>query len=189
MTHDLILGPRVGRILQIPGESQTSSNNAMVSWSPWIARSSLVLTLAVCAGRVVLVRSLGTYSSDICGSIRFVRFNKRSDNRETKQAAENLKFIRKKCRLELLYDAENVATGSGCSKRPGISPAQPRRAERAFPRAGAASEEVKRTLRYVEPLSDARTKLGKRGVSTPRVGRVRRAIFQRALLVRTLKGG
>lgn len=56
-THDLILGPRVGRILQIPAENRTSSDQAMVAWSPWIARSSLVLTLAVLFVAVVLVRT------------------------------------------------------------------------------------------------------------------------------------
>lgn len=30
VTHDLIIGPRVGRILQIPPESRTSSDHAMV---------------------------------------------------------------------------------------------------------------------------------------------------------------
>ena len=57
VTHDLILGPRVGRILQIPAESRTSSDHAMVAWSPWIARSSLILTLAVLLAAVVLVRT------------------------------------------------------------------------------------------------------------------------------------
>jgi uncharacterized membrane protein len=57
VTHDLIIGPRVGRILQIPTESRTSSDHAMVAWSPWIARCSLVLTLAVLLAAVMLVRS------------------------------------------------------------------------------------------------------------------------------------
>jgi putative copper resistance protein D len=57
ITHDLIIGPRVGRILQLPPESRTKSDRAMVAWSPWIARSSLVLTLAVMLAAVVLVRS------------------------------------------------------------------------------------------------------------------------------------
>jgi copper resistance protein D len=57
VTHDLIIGPRVGRILQSPAESRTSSARAMVAWSPWIARSSLILALAVLLAAVVLVRS------------------------------------------------------------------------------------------------------------------------------------
>jgi copper resistance protein D len=57
LTHDLIIGPRVGRILQIPTESRTGFDHAMIGWSPWIARSSLVLTLAVLLAAVVLVRS------------------------------------------------------------------------------------------------------------------------------------
>ena len=49
---------------------------------------------------------------------------------------------------------------AGCSKRPDFSPAQPWRAEtRLVPGKAAASEEARRTLRYVEPLSDARTPL------------------------------
>jgi uncharacterized membrane protein len=57
LAHDLIIGPRVWRILQIPTESRTSSDRAMVVWSPWIARSALLLTLAVLLAAVVLVRS------------------------------------------------------------------------------------------------------------------------------------
>ena len=57
LAHDLIIGPRVGRILQIPAESRTSFDHAMVAWSPWIARASLVLTLAVLLAAVVLVRT------------------------------------------------------------------------------------------------------------------------------------
>jgi len=52
-----------------------------------------------------------------------------------------------------------------CSKRPDISPAQPRHAEtRLVPSKATASEVARRTLRYVEPLSDAKTPLGKRRV-------------------------
>ncbi len=57
VTHDLIIGPRVSRILQIPTESRPSSDRVMVAWSPWIARCSLLLTLAVLLAAVVLVRS------------------------------------------------------------------------------------------------------------------------------------
>ncbi len=57
LAHDLIIGPRVGRISQIPTESRTGSDHALVVWSPWIARSSLVLTLAVLLAAVVLVRT------------------------------------------------------------------------------------------------------------------------------------
>jgi putative copper resistance protein D len=57
VTHDLVLGPRVGQILQLPVESRTSSDHAMVAWSPWIARSSLILTLAVLLAAVVLART------------------------------------------------------------------------------------------------------------------------------------
>jgi hypothetical protein len=49
---------------------------------------------------------------------------------------------------------------AGCSKRPDFSPAQPWHAKtRLVPSKAAASEGARRTLRYVEPLSAARTKL------------------------------
>ena len=49
---------------------------------------------------------------------------------------------------------------AGCSKRPVFSPAQPRRAKtRRSAGKATASEEARRTLRYVEPLSEARTLL------------------------------
>lgn len=57
LTHDLILGPRVGRIVQLPTESRTRFDHALVAWSPWIARFSLFLALAVLFAAVVLVRS------------------------------------------------------------------------------------------------------------------------------------
>jgi putative copper resistance protein D len=57
VTHDLIIGPRVGQILQIPTENRTGFDHTMVAWSPWIARSSLLLTLVVLFAAVVLVRS------------------------------------------------------------------------------------------------------------------------------------
>src|SRR4029077_19314986 len=98
------------------------------------------------------------------------------------------------CRWNLPYCADGN-TGSGCSKRPDFSPAQPRRAKtRLIPVKAAVSEEARRYLphfvrpfalhmilgerknplsvlgpsgRYphVEPLSDARTTHGKRRVS------------------------
>jgi copper resistance protein D len=57
LTHDLILGPRVGRIVQLPTESRTRFEHTLVLWSPWVARFSLVLTLAVLFAAVMLVRS------------------------------------------------------------------------------------------------------------------------------------
>lgn len=57
VTHDLIIGPRVGRILQIPMDSRTGFDHALVLWSPWIARFSLALTLGVLFAAVLLVRS------------------------------------------------------------------------------------------------------------------------------------
>jgi putative copper resistance protein D len=57
LTHDLIIGPRVGRILQIPTESRSGFDHTLVAWSPWIARSTLLLTLAVLLAAVVLART------------------------------------------------------------------------------------------------------------------------------------
>jgi len=57
LTHDLILGPRVGKILQLPTESRTRFDQSLVLWSPWIARFSLFFALAVLFAAVLLVRS------------------------------------------------------------------------------------------------------------------------------------
>lgn len=57
LTHDLILGPRAGKIMQLPPERRTSLDHALVAWSPWVARFSLILALAVLIAAVVLVRS------------------------------------------------------------------------------------------------------------------------------------
>jgi uncharacterized membrane protein len=57
LTHDLIIGPRVGWIVQLPTESRTRFDHVLVLWSPWVARISLVLTLAVLFAAVMLVRS------------------------------------------------------------------------------------------------------------------------------------
>lgn len=57
LSHDLILGPRVGRIVQLPTESRTRFDQALVLWSPWVARFSLFLALAVLFAAVMLVRA------------------------------------------------------------------------------------------------------------------------------------
>jgi putative copper resistance protein D len=57
LTHDLIIGPRVGKILQLPTERRTRFDHTLVLWSPWIARFSLVLALTVLFAAVLLVRS------------------------------------------------------------------------------------------------------------------------------------
>jgi len=56
LTHDLIIGPR-GRIVQLPMESRTSFDHALVLWSRWIARFTLLLALAVLFVAIMLVRS------------------------------------------------------------------------------------------------------------------------------------
>jgi copper resistance protein D len=57
VTHDFILGPLVGQIMQLPTERRTRFDRALVLWSPWIARFSLILALAVLFAAVTLVRS------------------------------------------------------------------------------------------------------------------------------------
>jgi putative copper resistance protein D len=57
LAHDFILGPRVGQIMQLPNERRTRFDQALVLWSPWIARLSLILALAVLLAAVILARS------------------------------------------------------------------------------------------------------------------------------------
>ncbi|NOT24073.1 MAG: hypothetical protein HOP22_15310 [Nitrospiraceae bacterium] len=57
LTHDFIIGPLVGRIVQLPRESRTRFDQALVLWSPWLARFSLILALAVLLTAVTLARS------------------------------------------------------------------------------------------------------------------------------------
>jgi uncharacterized membrane protein len=57
LAHDLIMGPRVGRIVQFPTESRTRFDHALVLGSRWLARFSLLLALAVLFTAVMLARS------------------------------------------------------------------------------------------------------------------------------------
>ena len=57
LTHDLILGPRMVKILQLPSESRSRFDHALVLWSPWVARLSLLFALGVLFAAVVLVRT------------------------------------------------------------------------------------------------------------------------------------
>ena len=57
LTHDFIIGPLVGRIVQLPRESRTKFDHALVLWSPWLARFSLFLALAVLLMAVMFVRA------------------------------------------------------------------------------------------------------------------------------------
>ena len=57
LAHDLIIGPRVGRIVQLPAESRTRFDHALVLGARWIARFLLLLALAVLFTAVMLARS------------------------------------------------------------------------------------------------------------------------------------
>ncbi len=57
LTHDLVLGPLVGKISQRPVEGRTRLEQALVFWFPLAARFSLVLTLGILFAAVLLVRS------------------------------------------------------------------------------------------------------------------------------------
>lgn len=57
LAHDLIIGPRVGRIVQLPTESRTRFDHALVLGARWLARFSLLLALAVLFTAVMLARS------------------------------------------------------------------------------------------------------------------------------------
>lgn len=57
LTHDLVIGPRVGQIAQLPTERRTRFDHTLVLWSRWIARLSLLFALAVLLAAIVLVRS------------------------------------------------------------------------------------------------------------------------------------
>ena len=54
--HDLFIGPRVGRILQISEPSRTGRDRLLVASSSWLPRLSLLLALAVLLAAVSLAR-------------------------------------------------------------------------------------------------------------------------------------
>src|ERR1044071_185331 len=78
-----------------------------------------------------------------------------------KPIAEKRFWAATKSRSVLSYTLNHIMKAHlGCSKRPLVSPAQPRRAKtRRSAGKAAASEEARHTLRYVEPLSAARIPL------------------------------
>jgi uncharacterized membrane protein len=55
--HDLVLGPRVAEIMKRSEQERSASDRLFLRWSPWVARSSLLLALAVLFSAVSLVRS------------------------------------------------------------------------------------------------------------------------------------
>lgn len=57
LAHDFFIGPRVGRILQIPEPSRTGHDRLLVASSSWLPRLSLLLALAVSFAAVSLART------------------------------------------------------------------------------------------------------------------------------------
>jgi copper resistance protein D len=56
VAHDFFIGPRIGRILQLPEPSRTGRDRLLVAGSSWLPRLSLLLALAVLGAAVVLTR-------------------------------------------------------------------------------------------------------------------------------------
>jgi uncharacterized membrane protein len=57
LAHDFFIGPRVGRILQIPELSRTGHDRLLIASSSWLPRLSLLLALAVLFAAVSLART------------------------------------------------------------------------------------------------------------------------------------
>jgi uncharacterized membrane protein len=55
--HDLVVGPRVSAVLQQPPASRSTLDRTLLAWSPWIARSTLLLGLAVLFAAAALARN------------------------------------------------------------------------------------------------------------------------------------
>lgn len=55
--HDLLIGPRVGRILSVPEESRSALDRRLVGSSRWMPRLSLFLALAILLCAVTLART------------------------------------------------------------------------------------------------------------------------------------
>lgn len=57
VAHDLALGPRVAEIMKRPEQERTAADRLFLRWSPWVARGSLLLALAVLFSAASLARS------------------------------------------------------------------------------------------------------------------------------------
>lgn len=55
--HDFAVGPRVSRIRQMPESDRTEIDRLLITWSPWLARLSLLLALVILLLAVALVRT------------------------------------------------------------------------------------------------------------------------------------
>ena len=54
--HDFLVGSRVGQVLRLPEPARTPVDRALVAWSPWLPRLSLVLALAILVAAVAFAR-------------------------------------------------------------------------------------------------------------------------------------
>jgi uncharacterized membrane protein len=57
LTHDVVLGPQVAEIMKRAEPERSGAERHLLRWSPWVARLSLLLALAVLFAAVSLVRS------------------------------------------------------------------------------------------------------------------------------------
>lgn len=56
-THDLLIGPRMARIAKLPAERRGWAERGLVMASPWLARLSLLLAVAIVGVAVSLSRT------------------------------------------------------------------------------------------------------------------------------------
>ncbi len=56
LVHDVFLGPRISRILQVPAASRSVGDRMLVAGSSWLPRLSLLLALAVVGAAVIVAR-------------------------------------------------------------------------------------------------------------------------------------
>ncbi len=54
--HDLVLGPRVGKLVRMPVEQRSPCDRRLIGVTPWLARGSLFLALAVLAVALSIAR-------------------------------------------------------------------------------------------------------------------------------------
>lgn len=55
--HDLVIGPRVGRLVRMPIDQRSPCDRRLIAATPWLARGSLLVALAVLAVALSIARS------------------------------------------------------------------------------------------------------------------------------------